>query len=121
MCFQDECGKLIFSYVYAHRAIKEALPISRHSLGCQCLKLPEIGRTQRPRRRVQIVIGLKWYRAGTPLCTQLRTYSGRPHILGVTHPLPRSEYVYQYARLPRTRSSGVTAFQHNRNFEIGLV
>ena len=35
------------------------------------LRLPnlsqsEIDRTQRPRRRVQIVIGLTWYRAGTP-------------------------------------------------------
>ncbi len=51
-----------FSYVQASRAIMEALPISRHCLGCQCLKLPEIGRTQRPRRRVQIMIGLAWYR-----------------------------------------------------------
>jgi hypothetical protein len=38
------------------RAMKEALPISRHCLGCHRLKLPEIGRTQRPRRRVKTII-----------------------------------------------------------------
>ena len=61
-----------FSYVWTYRVIKEALPISRRCLGCQCLKLPEIGRTQRPRRRVQIVIGLAWYRAGTPQLNALK-------------------------------------------------
>ena len=46
-----------FSYVRAYRAKKGALSISRHRLGCQCLKLSEIGRTKRPRRRVETVSG----------------------------------------------------------------
>ena len=36
---------------------KGSVADSRHYLGCQCLKLPGIGRTQRPRRRVEIVFG----------------------------------------------------------------
>ena len=80
-----------FSYVQTYRAIMEALPNSRLYLGLPMPKLPELGRTQRRRRRLQIVIGLTWYRVWTPHCVQLSAYMAASSLLGVTFPLPISE------------------------------
>ena len=51
-----------FSYVQTFRAIQEAF-INSGLLDCQGLTSCEFKRTQRPRRRVRIMIGLAWYRA----------------------------------------------------------